>query len=140
MREPAASLSDIRKGFEEARFSVKDSSQYPEALEVEKGPCRRRIIRERGGAWVPFGPPYFILRGLECELEDRGYQKFWYHQGKRFPIRKTELETLHRFDEEVRFILGTKNLYNESLGSTCARTLYDRLSGRPEGTTERSRQ
>jgi hypothetical protein len=140
MRESAATVSDIRKRFEEAGFSVKESTQYTGALEVEKGSCRSRIIRNREGAWVPSGPPYFIIRGLECELEDRGYQKFWYHQGKRFPIRKTELETIHRFDEELRFILGTKNLYNESLGSTCARTLYDRLSGRPEGMTDSSMQ
>ena len=50
------------------------------------------------------------MRGINCELEDRGYQKFWYSksEGKRFPIRKVELEILHRFDEEVRYILGLK--------------------------------
>ena len=52
--------------------------------------------------------------------------------GKRFPIRKVDLETLHRFDEEVRYILGLKSLYNESLGTTNARTVYDRLTGRPD--------
>jgi len=82
--------------------------------------------------WVRLGPPYFIVHGLNCELEDRGYQKFWYHQGARWPIRKTDLETLHRFDEEVRQILHLQSLYNESLGSTCARTAYDRLEGRPD--------
>jgi hypothetical protein len=39
---------------------------------------------------------------------------------------------LHRFDEEVRYILGVTSLYNESLGSTNARTAYDRLTGRPD--------
>jgi hypothetical protein len=52
--------------------------------------------------------------------------------GKRFPIRKIELEILHRFDEEVRYIAGLKSLYNESLGTTNARTDYDRLTGRPD--------
>jgi hypothetical protein len=74
------------------------------------------------------------VHGINCELEDRGYQKFWYSKpdGKRFPIRKVDLEILHRFDEEVRYVLGLKSLYNEALGSTNARTVYDRLTGRPD--------
>jgi hypothetical protein len=74
------------------------------------------------------------VHGIPCELEDRGYQKFWYsrREGKRFPITRADLETLHRFDEEVRSILGLKSLYNESLGTTNARTVYDRLTGRPD--------
>jgi len=80
------------------------------------------------------GPPCFVVHGINCELEDRGYQKFWYSKsdGKRFPICKVDLEVLHRFDEEVRYILGLKSLYNESLGTTNARTVYDRLTGRPD--------
>jgi hypothetical protein len=80
------------------------------------------------------GPPYFVVHGVSCELEDRGYQKFWYSKtaGKRFPIRKVDLVTLHRFDEEIRYILGLKSLYNEALGSTNARTVYDRVAGRPD--------
>jgi len=131
MGEKAASIGDLRKRFEEAGFTTREPGQDAAALEVEKNHCCRRIERDREGAWVPSGPPCFIVRGLDCELEDQGYQKFWHHQGKRFPIRKAELENLHRFDEEVRYILGMKSLYNESLGSTCARTVYDRLAGRP---------
>jgi hypothetical protein len=80
------------------------------------------------------GPPYLVVHGINCELEDRGYQKFWYSkaENKHFPIRKVDLGILHRFDEEVRYILGMTSLYNESLGSTNARTVYDRLTGRPD--------
>jgi len=53
-------------------------------------------------------------------------------EGKRFPIRKVDLETLHRFDEEVRYLLRVKSLYNEALGSTNALTVYDRLTGRTD--------
>ena len=58
----------------------------------------------------------------------------WYAKAedKRFPIRKVDLEVLHRFDEEVRYILGLTSLYNEALGSTNARTVYDRLTGRAD--------
>jgi hypothetical protein len=124
--------TDIRKQFQQAGFTISAAAQSPERLEVKKRNCLCYLERRRDGTWVPVGPPYFVVRGLSCELEDRGYQKFWYHEGRRFPTRRNELETLHRFDEEVRYILGLKNLYNESLGSTCARTVYDRLIGRPD--------
>lgn len=132
MEEKANTIGDLRKRFEEAGFTLKPPGSGVAALEVEKNHCRRRIERTHEGAWLPVGPPWFMVRGLECELEDHGFQKFWYHQGKRFPIRKSDLETLHRFDQEVRQILGITSLYNESLGSTCARSAYDRLSGRPD--------
>ena len=124
--------ADIQKQFQASGFTVSPSGQGAERLEVKKQNCLRYLERPQAGGWEPYGPPYFIVRGINCELEDRGYQKFWRHEGGRFPIHKNELETLHRFDEEVRYILGWKDLYNESLGSTCARTVYDRLTGRPD--------
>ena len=104
----------------------------PGSIGVNKYNCLQYLELKAEQAWLPLGPPYFIIQGLNCELEDRGYQKFWRHQGTRFPIRKAELQTLHHFDEEVREILRLPSLYNESLGSTCARTVYDRLDGRTD--------
>ena len=132
-RKPeAAKAGDIRQRFEQAGFVVSDAERNPQALEARKDCCSQYLRRREDGAWAPSGPPYFLVRGLNCELEDAGYQKFWYHDGKRFPIRKGDLEALHRFDQEMRSLLGLKSLYNESLGSTCARTVYDRLQGRPD--------
>jgi hypothetical protein len=121
----------IHKQFEQASFVVADSQAG--RLELKKSGCVC-YLESQEGRWMRSGPPYFIVHGSTCELEDQGYQKFWYSKadGRRFPIRKVELETLHRFDEEVRYILGQKSLYNESLGTTNARTAYDRLTGRPD--------
>jgi hypothetical protein len=122
---------DIQKRFRDAAFQVaKDSTGR---LEVKKSGFVA-FLQQKDGAWRYSGPPCFIDHGIQCELEDRGYQKFWYSaaQNKRFPIRKVELEQLHRFDEEVRYLLGSTTLYNESLGSVNARTVYDRLEGRPD--------
>ena len=124
--------TDIRKQFAAAGFEIVEAGVPPGSIGVKKYNCLQYLELKAGQAWLQLGPPYFIIRGLNCELEDRGYQKFWRHQGTRFPIRKAELETLHRFDEEVREILRLQSLYNESLGSTCARTVYDRLDGRPD--------
>jgi len=131
MATATAKTQDIQRRFEQCGFVV--SAPQPGKIEVKKTGCVAQLESAQGG-WQYPGPPYFVVRGIPCELEDRGYQKFWYSksEGKRFPIRKVDLEILHRFDEEVRYLLGMKNLYNESLGSTNARTVYDRLTGRPD--------
>ena len=130
-QEPTVT-ADLRKQFTAAGFEIVKGGISPGSFGVKKYNCVQYLELKAEQAGLPLGPPYFIVRGLNCELEDRGYQKFWRHQGVRFPIRKVELETLHRFDEEVRQILRLPSLYNESLGSTCARTVYDRLEGRPD--------
>ena len=128
--ETAVALS-IPKQFELAGFVVTNDSSG--RLELKKSGFVA-LLESVKGNWVYSGPPYFVVHGINCELEDRGYQKFWLSkaESKRFPIRKVDLEALHRFDEEIRYILGLKSLYNESLGSTNARTVYDRLTGRPD--------
>lgn len=123
---------DLRKQFREAGFEVVEIGSQPESFEVKKHQCGRALVRSPEGRWVPSGPVLFNVRGQRCELEDRGYQKFWYASGKRFPVRVTDLRALHRFDQEVRAILGLTSLYHESLGTTSARSAYDRLNGRPE--------
>jgi hypothetical protein len=131
MATKSAVAPDLRKQFEQAGFVVADPG--PGRLELRKLGCVCSL-ESKDGRWVRSGPPCFVVRGADCELEDQGYQKFWYSKadGRRFPIRKVELETLHRFDAELRYVLGQKSLYNESLGTTNARTVYDRLTGRPD--------
>ena len=130
--EKELSAADVRKKFEASGFQVAETPGNPRSLEVKKNGFTRHLELDASGAWIPSGHPLFNVRGLDCELEDRGYQKFWYHQGKRFPARLKEIKALHQFEQEVRYILGLKSLYHESLGSTSARTVYDRVEGRPD--------
>jgi hypothetical protein len=125
-------MSDLREQFNAAGFEIVDGGSVAGSIGVRKYGCVRYLEPQADRQWLALGPPYFQIRGLDCELEDKGYQKFWRHDDTRFPIRKTDLQTLHRFDEEVRQILRLPSLYNESLGSTCAQTDYDRLEGRPD--------
>ncbi len=131
MASETAAAPNIQKQFEQAGFTV--SAVQPGRLELQKSGFVAYLERH-GANWLQSGPPYFLTHGIPCELEDRGYQKFWLSksENKRFPIRKVELQNLHRFDEEVRYIVGMTCLYNESLGSVNARTVYDRLTGRPD--------
>jgi hypothetical protein len=126
------SAADVLRKFEASGFQVTPTTGERRSLEVKKNGFTRRLELDASGAWIPVGYPLFNVRGLDCELEDHGYQKFWYHQGKRVPAHLKELKTLHQFEEEVRYILGLKSLYHESLGSTSARTVYDRVEGRPD--------
>ena len=131
MATQTATAQDVLKQFEQAGFTT--ATDAAGKIEIKKSGCVA-FLEKQGGKLAYPGPPYLVVHGLNCELEDQGYQKFWYakKEGKRFPIRKVELESLHRFDEEVRYLLGMRDLYNEALGTTNARTVYDRLTGRPD--------
>jgi len=132
MKTKTIKLDEIRKRFEQAKFTVSGGSGDAGPLEVRKNNCVHRINRDPHGVWAPVTPARFLIQGLPCELEDQGYQKFWLCDGKRFPIRLEELRALQGFDQEVRYILQLKSLYNESLGTTCARTVYDLVEGKPD--------
>lgn len=123
---------DLRKRFQEAGFEVAEAAGGAGSFAVKKGDCAQPLERDGRGGWQPAGPPTLKVRGLDCRLEDRGYQKFWLHGDQRFPIRVSDLKALHRFDEEVRLILELPSLYHESLGTRSARSAYDRLDGRPD--------
>jgi len=132
MGQETAATMDLRKHFREAGFEIEEVGRKPEALAVRKNLCTQFLERRAKGEWEPTGPPTFNVRGLDCQLEDRGYQKFWRHEDRSFPAHVDDLRALHHFDQEVRSILGIKALYHESLGTRNARTVYDRLDGRPD--------
>lgn len=132
MGDKAKGAVDVQSKFRGAGFEVTEVPGNSRAFAVRKNNCTHLLESNARGAWTVAGHPTFNVRGLDCELEDRGYQKFWFHLGRRFPVRVSDLRTLHPFDEEVRALLGLKSLYHESLGSTSARTAYDRLHGRPD--------
>src|SRR3990172_3465873 len=71
-------------------------------------------------------------------LRAAGYQKFWllgpptdepFNEPRR-PALAEQLQALHAFSEELKSVLGVPSFYNESIGSTCEVTAYDRLKGR----------
>jgi hypothetical protein len=110
-------MTELREEFKAAGFEIVDGGSVSGSIGVRKYGFVWYLEPKADQQWLAPGPPYFQIRGLDCELEDHGYQKFWRHGDTRFPIRKTDL---------------LRSLYNESLGSTCARTVYDRLEGRPD--------
>lgn len=63
-----------------------------------------------------------------------GYQMFIETpSGKRLPATATQLKALHEFEEDVKEALGLTSLYNQSLGTTSRKHMYDRVTSRDQG-------
>ena len=74
------------------------------------------------------------LQGEVAELTDLGYQKiFLTAGGKSVPAVAEHLHGLHDFTEDLRETAGLTSLYNEGLGTTNEKHLYDRITARDAG-------
>jgi hypothetical protein len=71
-----------------------------------------------------------LVAGHLARLVDRGYQKFMKTSQYEFPATARDLHAVHLFSEELRQLTGATSLFNESLGTTSDRYLYDRVKGR----------
>jgi hypothetical protein len=73
-----------------------------------------------------------LLMGDEIGvLVNGGYQQFFATvSGKRRAALADQLKALHAFDEDLREAVGILSLYNEGLGTTSERHMYDRVQGR----------
>lgn len=76
------------------------------------------------------GKPMCILGGEMATLEDRGYQKFLMTSKLTIAATADHLRGLHDFTEHLKEITGETTFYNESLGTTSDRYMYDRVKGR----------
>ena len=96
-------------------------SKYGCAAEIAPGPDKNVRIVARPG-WV--------LGGEISRITDRGYQKFLKTSRLEIPATADQLRALHKFSEELKEAIGALVLYNESLGTTSDRYIYDRVKGR----------
>ncbi len=100
-------------------------------VRIEKYNCGSELRKEPQGAFGMTIIPSIMLQGQFTNLWDAGYQKFLLtHEGKKYPVRVTQLGDLRKFNEELRTALGVPTYYNEALGSTCHYSVYDRVKGR----------
>ena len=76
-----------------------------------------------------------VLIGHEIGvLTHGGYQVYFEtSHGERRAGTAEQLKTLHAFDADLRETLGLTSLYNEGLGTTNGRHLYDRVRHRDNG-------
>jgi hypothetical protein len=97
----------------------KDGCAAEIAPSTEKGAPVRLMAK---GGWV--------LNGEIARLLDRGYQKFLKTSKLEIPATADHLRALHHFNEQLKEAAGAMTLYNEALGTTSDRYVYDRVQGR----------
>ncbi len=80
-----------------------------------------------------------ILSGKQvARLMHGGYQMFFLTpDGHKHPALAEHLKAVHAFREDLTEALGATSLYNQSLGSTCAGHVYDRVTDRDHGVAKR---
>ena len=104
-----AGASRVRKYGCAAEIAPSDSKDSPVALITRAG---------------------WLLGGEISRITDRGYQKFLTTSKLEIPATADALVAVHRFSEELKQATGALSLYNESLGTTSDRYVYDRVKGR----------
>jgi hypothetical protein len=111
--------------------SARDGSNAAaKAFQVRKYGCAAEIAAAPDGSTLVLARPGWLLGGQIARLVDRGYQKFLKTPKLEIPASADHLHAIHEFSEELKQAAGATSLYNESLGTTSDRYLYDRVKGR----------
>jgi hypothetical protein len=111
--------------------SARDGSgNASKAFQVRKYGCAAEIAAAPDGTTLVLARPGWLLGGQISRLLDRGYQKFLKTAKLEIPATADHLRAIHEFSEELKEAAGATSLYNESLGTTSDRYLYDRVKGR----------
>jgi hypothetical protein len=116
-------LDDVRK----AGFEVKTEGSRARVL--RRGFAA--VLQEVDGGPALVGKAGVMVGDEIGVLIDGGYQKFFQTpSGRRIPALAEHLKELHNFHEDLREELGLVSLYNQGLGTTFDRHMYDRVQGR----------
>ncbi len=130
------SFDEVLAALGDERFDVSPATEGANraagAYRVSKLGCAAEVAPGTGkdapvrlltkGGWV--------LGGEIARLVDRGYQKFLKTSKLEVPATAEILRAIHRFNEQLKEAAGALTLYNEALGTTSDRYMYDRVKGR----------
>lgn len=128
------SFNDVLSSLGSQRFDVapaqEGAKRTPGAFQVRKYGCAAEIADAGDGTVLMLARPGFLLGGEISRLLDRGYQKFLKTSRLEIPATADHLRAIHEFTQELNEASGATSLYNESLGTTSDRYVYDRVKGR----------
>ncbi len=111
--------------------SARDGSgATSKAFQVRKYGVAAEIGAAPDGTTLVLKRPGWLLGGEIARLVDKGYQKFLKTSKLEIPATADILRAIHEFSEELKEAAGATSLYNESLGTTSDRYVYDRVKGR----------
>lgn len=102
------------------------------AYRVSKNGCAAEIApsKEKDAPVKLLTKGGWVLNGEISRLLDRGYQKFLKTSKLEVPATADHLRAVHGFNEQLSEAAGALTLYNEALGTTSDRYVYDRVKGR----------
>ncbi len=100
------------------------------AFQVRKFGCAAEIAAAKDGSVEILARAGWLLNGEIARLVDRGYQKFLKTEHLEIPATADHLRAIHSFTEQLKEASGASSFYNESLGTTSDRYVYDRVMGR----------
>jgi hypothetical protein len=106
------------------------SANGAKAFQVRKYGVAAEISEAPDGSTMVLAKPGWLLGGQISRLVDKGYQKFLKTPKMEIPATADHLRAIHEFTEELKEAAGATSLYNESLGTTSDRYVYDRVKGR----------
>ncbi len=128
------SFNDVLSTLGGQRFDVapaqEGAKRTPGAFQVRKYGCAAEIADAGDGTVSLLARPGYVLGGEISRLLDRGYQKFLKTSRLEIPATADHLRAVHEFTQELNEATGATSLYNESLGTTSDRYVYDRVKGR----------
>ena len=136
MAKPIAvpKFSDALATLAGSRFDVSSardgSGAASKAFQIRKYGVAADIAAAPDGTTMGLARPGWLLGGQNSRLLDRGYQKFLTTSKMEIPATADHLRAIHEFSEELKQAAGATSLYNESLGTTSDRYMYDRVKGR----------
>ncbi len=111
--------------------AAKDGSgNGAKAFQIRKYGVAAEIAAAPDGSTLVLKRPGWLLAGEIARLVDKGYQKFLKTTKMEIPATADHLRAIHEFTEEMKQAAGATSLYNESLGTTSDRYVYDRVKGR----------
>jgi hypothetical protein len=127
-------FNDVLSALGSQRFDVapaqEGAKRTPGAFQIRKYGCAAEIADAGDGTVALLARPGFVLGGEISRLLDRGYQKFLKTSRLEIPATADHLRAVHEFSQELNEATGATSLYNESLGTTSDRYVYDRVKGR----------
>jgi hypothetical protein len=127
------SFDEVLKSLGNERFDVSPATNKAAgAYRVSKLGCAAEIApsEDKDSPTRLLAKGGWVLGGEIARLLDRGYQKFLKTTKLEIPATAEHLRAIHSFNEQLKEAVGAMSLYNESLGTTSDRYMYDRVKGR----------
>lgn len=126
---------DFAAHLEQLRSLGYQAESIPGGARIVKGNLAARLAESTAGA--PSITDVGIAVGAEIALlTDLGYQKiFLTPSGRKLAAVAEHLTALHAFEEDLREALGITSLFNQGLGTTNEKHLYDRVENRDSGAS-----